>query len=160
MRHVAEALVVIVAIMPSFGCSPEPEYIEATIDGALWQAEHVSCFYNSTDQSLDITGSSELAGDTARFLRLIDVPTTGSGPVPLAESDGPHATIADGVVFVSARTVFSTTAEFTGSAVVAELDENGRRTSGTFEFAAVTVFGQPFDTLQVTRGAWACPLFE
>lgn len=160
MRHGAEALVVVAAIAVSFGCSPEPEYIEAKIDGVLWQAENVSCFYNSIDRSLDITGSADLAGDTARFLRLVDVPTTGSGPMPLAESDGAHANIADGVVFVMTRTVFSTTAEFTGSAVVTELDENGRRTSGTFEFPAVTTFGEPFDTLQVTDGAWACPLLD
>lgn len=158
MRTIPLAL----ALASVAACGPEPEYLEANIDGALWQAEGASCFYRQQDGDLQVVGSRPVGGDTTRFLLLRKLPITGPATVALAGDDGPYGSIEEGVPFTDIMVRhYKTTDEFTGTVTVAEFDLGAGRCSGTFSFVALaenTGWGTfTPDTLHVTVGSWTTP---
>lgn len=134
-------------------CAPEPEFLEATVDGAFWQAEHAICFLDS-DTTLWISGHRQIGPDTKVFITLRDVPSA-VGAYPL---DGQGALGLFSTTDLSGWNTIDgwhTTDDVPGMVEVTELDAERRRCSGTFSFVAVPAHGGATDTVSVTSGSWS-----
>lgn len=140
----------------------EMDYFEATIDGALWQAEGTECSYSTADHLLDVQGFRPMSGDTVRMIFLKAGPILGPETVTFA-GDLPAARIWDYTGYGDAHLGYTTTNTLTGTWTIVELDLEGRRCSGTFTFAgeAYAPMGGTVipDTVTVEDGSWACALF-
>ena len=134
-------------------CAPEPEYLEATVDGVSWQAEYATCFLSS-DTTLWISGHRKTSSDTKTFIELRYVPSAvgtypldGHGALGLfSDTDLSGWNTIDG---------WNTTDSVTGVVEVTELDVARGRCTGTFSFVAVPAYGGAEDTVHVTNGSWS-----
>ncbi|MDH3369654.1 MAG: hypothetical protein OEO17_17595, partial [Gemmatimonadota bacterium] len=103
------AVLVIVA-----ACGPNvPEFMEATIDGALWQAERVTCLYRN--QELRVTGSRSTGADTRRAIRLAELRLTGPRTVTLAAGGEQGFVLDQDAIGWDTHVGYSTTETLTGT---------------------------------------------
>jgi hypothetical protein len=157
----------VVALMSSVGaCGAtdpvEIDHFEATIDGVRWQAEGTDCSYSTADHLLDVQGVRPMSGDTMRMVFLKAGPILGPATVTFG-ADLPAARIWDYTGYGNAHLGYTTTTTLTGTWTVLELDLEGRRCSGTFNFVgeAYAPMGGTVtpDTVTVEAGSWSCELF-
>lgn len=146
-------LVVLTVLAVVGACAPEPVYLEATVDGAFWQAEYATCFLDS-DTTLWISGHRQIGPDTKNFITLRYVPRAvgaysldGHGALGLfSNTDLSGWNTIDG---------WKTTDDVPGTVEVTELDAERGRCSGSFSFVAVPAHGGATDTVSVTSGSWS-----
>jgi hypothetical protein len=153
MRTVA--LLSVLAIVAA--CGPEPAYMEATVNGVLWQAEHVSCSFRSDPPQLEVFGSRSTGQETKRFIQLVGLPNV---PATVSLTDeGPRGVIRDtDAIGWDTYVGYLTTADLTGTATITEVNVTRHGCSGTFSFVAGPAYGAATDTLNVTNGAWSVNL--
>jgi hypothetical protein len=138
-------------------CGPEPEYLEATVDGEVWLAEYVTCIYRADNQELNVSGWRWTGADTKHWIEIRHLPNA-VGTVSLA-ADGPIGVVRDTDPWGwNTESGWITTETFTGTASVTEFDMARRRCSGTFSFVAVPSHGAASDTLDITDGSWTVEL--
>jgi hypothetical protein len=153
---------IILAIATGFlctACGPESGFMEATVNGEVWQSEHVTCIYDENTQELDVSGWRSTGSETKQWIRLRHVPSV-LGAVMLA-GDEPHGVISEtdqtGWDTISD---WSTTDESTGTVTVTEFrvarefEMERNRCSGSFSFVAVPSYGAATDTMYVSDGSW------
>lgn len=156
----ARAVVRILATgLLSSACGPEPGFMEAKVNGDVWQTAHVTCLYSERTHELDVSGWRSTGAETHQWIRLRHVPNA-LGTIVLA-GDGPIGVVSE-TDETGWNTIsdWSTTDASTGTLTVTaftvtrEFETGSSRCSGSFSFVAVPSYGAATDTMYVTDGSW------
>lgn len=138
-------------------CGPAPTYMNATVNGELWQAEHVTCFFHSDGPELDVSGSRTTGPETKTFINLVGLP-----PVPATVSlgdEGPIGVILEtDLLGWNVDVGHATTADLRGTVTITEVNVQHHGCGGTFSFVAGPAYGGVTDTVTVSDGAWSVNL--
>ena len=141
-------------------CGPKPEYMEAMVDGVLWQAERAICLFH--DGELEVHGHRATGSNTRRAIEVSYLATSTVGSFLLAE-EGPRGFVLDqDAVGWDTYVGYATTATVTGTVTVATFDLGAGRCGGAFAFTAVMVHNLHGDvvpdTIEVVDGTWDAEL--